>query len=169
MSVDTSNNINLELLESCINDPYTINEDGSIDVDGNVELGHRNLTKIPFKFRHIHGSFYCYNNRLTSLEGAPINVGGVFDCGYNELTSLDGAPNSVGSIFRCDYNKLASLDGAPNFVGDTFRCCFNLNLPYSELFKIVDRVKGIYYSSMDTPEDKDKIRRDRDVKKCIKG
>jgi len=168
MSVDTSNNINLELLESCINDPYTINEDGSIDVDGNVELGHRNLTKIPFKFRHIHGSFYCYNNRLTSLEGAPINVGGVFDCGYNELTSLDGAPNSVGSIFRCDYNKLASLDGAPNFVGDTFRCCFNLNLPYSELFKIVDRVKGIYYSSMDTPEDKDKIRRDRDVKNVLK-
>ena len=169
MSVDTSNNINLELLESCINDPYTINEDGSIDVDGDVELGHRNLTKIPFKFRHIHGSFYCYDNRLTSLEGAPINVGGVFDCGYNELTSLDGAPNSVGSVFRCDYNKLASLDGAPNFVGGTFRCCFNLNLPYSELFKIVDRVKGIYYSSMDTPEDKDKIRRDRDVKKCIKG
>jgi len=169
MSVDASNNINLELLESCINDPYTINEDGSIDVDGDVELGHRNLTKIPFKFRHIHGSFYCYDNRLTSLEGAPINVGGVFDCGYNELTSLDGAPNSVGSVFRCDYNKLASLDGAPNFVGGTFRCCFNLNLPYSELFKIVDRVKGIYYSSMDTPEDKDKIRRDRDVKKCIKG
>ena len=169
MSVDASNNINLELLESCINDPYTINEDGSIDVDGDVELGHRNLTKIPFKFRHIHGNFYCYDNRLTSLEGAPINVGGVFDCGYNELTSLDGAPNSVGSVFRCDYNKLASLDGAPNFVGGTFRCCFNLNLPYSELFKIVDRVKGIYYSSMDTPEDKDKIRRDRDVKKCIKG
>ena len=167
MSVDASNNINLELLASCINGPYTINEDGSIDVDGNVELGHRNLTKIPFKFRHIHGSFYCYNNRLTSLEGAPINVGGVFDCGYNELTSLDGAPNSVGGIFRCDYNKLASLDGAPNFVGDTFRCCFNLNLPYSELFKIVDRVKGIYFLHNTLPEDKDKIRRDRDVKSVL--
>ena len=50
MSVNASNNINLELLASCINGSYTINEDGSIDVDGNVELGHRNLTKIPFKF-----------------------------------------------------------------------------------------------------------------------
>ena len=68
MSVNASNNINLELLASCINDPYTINDDGSIDVDGNVELGHRNLTKIPFKFRHIHGSFYCYNKDRKSTR-----------------------------------------------------------------------------------------------------
>ena len=168
MSVDASNNINLELLASCIDGTYTINDDGSIDVDGNVELGHRNLTKIPFKFLHIHGSFYCYNNRLTSLEGAPINVGGDFWCNRNRLTSLDRAPNTVGDSFSCSDNQLTSLEGAPNFVGDTFWCCFNLNLPYSELFKIVDRVKGIYYSSMDTTEDKDKIRRDRDVKNVLK-
>ena len=169
MSVDASNNINLELLASCINGPYTINEDGSIDVDGNVELGHRNLTKIPFKFRHIHGSFYCYNNRLTSLEGAPINVGGVFDCGYNELTSLDGAPINVGGNFYCSNNQLTSLEGAPNSVGGYFNCYSNPNLPYSELFKIVDKVKGdIYYSSYWTPEDKYKIRRDRDIKNVLK-
>jgi len=41
--------------------------------------------------------------------------------------------------------------------------------PYSELFKIVDKVKDdIYYSSINTPEDKDKIRRDRDVKNVLK-
>ena len=149
MSVDASNNINLELLASCIDGPYTINEDGSIDVDGNVELGHRNLTKIPFKFRHIHGSFYCYNNRLTSLEGAPINVGGDFWCSRNRLTSLEYAPNNVGGHFYC-YS--------------------NCNLPYKELFKIVDRVKGcIYYYTFDDITDKDKIRRDRDVKNHING
>ena len=169
MSVDASNNINLELLlTECIEGTYTINDDGSIDVDGDVNLGNKDLTKIPFKFRHVSGDFHCYNNYLTSLEGAPITVGGIFDCGYNNLTSLEGAPNNVGSIFRCDYNELVSLDGAPNFVGDVFWCRFNPNLPYSELFKIVDNMKGIYYSSMDNPEDKDKIRRDRDVKNVLK-
>ena len=190
MSVDTLNNINLELLKECVIGTYTINDDGSIDVNGDVNLGNKDLTKIPFKFRNVSGDFHCYNNQLTSLEGAPITVGGIFDCGYNNLTSLKYAPNNVCSFFRCDYNELVSLDGAPNFVSDSFicdhnhlttlegapnsvggifDCSNNPNLPYSELFKIVDRVKdNIYYSSYDIPEYKDKIRRDREVKDVLK-
>ena len=54
-------------------------------------------------------------------------------------------------------------------MGDIFDCSNNPNLPYSELFKIVDKMKGdIYYSSSLVPEDKDKIRRDRDVKTILK-
>jgi hypothetical protein len=30
---------------------YTINDDGSIDVDGDVNLSCKNLTKLPLKFR----------------------------------------------------------------------------------------------------------------------
>jgi len=30
---------------------YTINDDGTIDVDGNVNLNVKNLTKLPLKFR----------------------------------------------------------------------------------------------------------------------
>jgi len=168
MSVDTLNNINLELLTECIEGTYTINDDGSIDVTGDVNLGNKDLTKIPFKFRNVSGDFHCYNNQLTSLEGSPNIVGGIFDCGYNNLTSLEYAPNNVGSIFRCDYNELVSLDGAPNFVGDVFWCRFNPNLPYSELFKIVDNMKDIYFSRATIPEDKDKIKRDRDIKEILK-
>ena len=167
MSVDTLNNINLELLKECVIGTYTINEDGSIDVEGDVNLGNKDLTKIPFKFRNVSGDFHCYNSQLTSLEGSPDIVGGIFDCGYNNLTSLEYAPNFVGDVFRCDYNELVSLDGAPNFVGDVFWCCFNPNLPYSELFKIVDNVKVIYFLHNTLPEDKDKIRRDRDVKSVL--
>ena len=164
-----TNNIDLELLKKCIRGTYTINDDGSIDVDGAVNLSNRNLTKIPFKFRNVSGDFYCHNNQLTSLEGAPNTVGGVFDCTDNKLTSLEGAPNTVGGYFDCSDNQLASLDGAPNNVGGEFYYRYNQNLPYSELFKIVDNVKGnIYYSSFNTPEDKDKIRRDRDVKETLK-
>ena len=142
------NNIDIKLLKECVDGTYTINEDGSIDVDGSVYINNRDLIKIPFKFRNVSGYFTCSNNQLTSLEGAPNTVGGSFNCHNNQLTSLECAPNTVGGNFYC-HNIL--------------------NLPYSELFKIVDKVDGdIFYSSVTTPEDKDKIRIDRDIKDILK-
>ena len=162
-----TNNIDLELLKKCVKGTYTINDDGSIDVDGAVNLSNRNLTKIPFKFRNVSGNFSCYDNQLTSLKGSPNIVGVGFYCSNNQLTTLKGAPNIVGGVFYCPYNQLTSLEGAPNTVGGNFSCYDNPNLPYSELFKIVDNVKGnICYSSLYTPEDK--IRRDRDIKETLK-
>ena len=184
------NNIDLKLLKKCIRGTYTINDDGSIDVEGDVDLSRKKLTKIPFNFGKVSGDFYCYDNQLTSLKGSPNNVGGNFSCYDNQLTSLDGAPNTVGGDFYCYFNQLTSLEGAPNNVSGNFSCYFNQltslegapntvggsfycygnsNLSYSELFKIVDTVKyDIYYISVNTPEDKDKIRRDRDVKETLK-
>ena len=163
------NNIDIELLKECVIGTYTINDDGSIDVDGDVVISNKRLTKIPFNFRNVSGDFWCNGNRLSSLEGVPNNVGGEFDCSDNQLTSLESAPNSVGGNFICYDNQLTSLEGAPKTVGGSFCCYDNPNLPYSELFKIVDIVKGtIYYSSYQTPDDKDKIRRDRDVKTVLK-
>ena len=164
-----TNNIDLELLKGCVKGTYTINDDGSIDVEGAVTLSSKKLTKIPFNFSKVSGNVYCHNNQLTTLKGAPNNVGGCFDCTDNKLTSLKGAPNNVGGNFYCNDNQLTSLDGAPNTVGGSFYCYDNPNLPYSELFKIVDNVKcNIYYSSFNTSEGKDKIRRDRDVKATLK-
>jgi len=146
-----TNNIDLERLRRYIYGTpgkCTINNDGSIDVDGSVNLSRKKLTKIPFNFGKVSGSFYCNHNKLKSLDGAPITVGDNFSCGHNHLTTLDGAPNIVGGSFWCHDNT---------------------EIPYSELFKIVDSVKyNIYYSSCYTPEDKDKIRRDRDIKETLK-
>ena len=142
------NDIDIELLKKCIKGTYTINNDGSIDVEGSVNLSRKKLTKIPFNFSKVSGNFYCTNN---------------------QLTSLDGAPNTVGGYFACYNNQLVSLEGAPNTVGGGFYCYNNQDLPYSELFKIVDNISGdIFYSSFNTPEDKDKIRIDRDVKETLK-
>ena len=165
------NNIDIELLKRCITDTYTINDDGSIDVDGSVYINNRDLIKIPFKFRNVSGYFNCVNNQLTSLEGAPNPVRRDFDCSNNQLTSLEGAPSSVGSNFYCSDNQLTSLEGAPSSVGGDFDCTSNPNLPYSELFKIVDNIKGnIYYNDFMVEDiDKDKIRRDRNVKNILKS
>jgi hypothetical protein len=101
---------------------YTINSDGTIDVDGDVDLINRYLTKFPLKFNRVSGYFSCNRNNLTSLEGAPKSVGGDFDCDNNQLTSLEGAPQSVGGDFHCYNNKLTSLEGAPQSVGGYFSC-----------------------------------------------
>ena len=55
---------------------YTINDDGSIDVDGDVYLSNKNLTEIPFNFNKVTGDFDCSDNELTSLKGSPKEVGG---------------------------------------------------------------------------------------------
>jgi hypothetical protein len=110
---------------------YTINGDGSIDVDGSVDLNDKGLIKLPLKFSRVSGDFYCsYKffssvDKLKNLEGAPEYVGGGFTCRYNKLTSLESAPKEVGSDFSCSNNELTSLSGAPLSVGGNFYCSYN--------------------------------------------
>jgi hypothetical protein len=85
---------------------YTINPDGSIDVNGNVILFNRRLTKLPLKFNKVTGDFSCTSNLLTNLEGCPNYVGGNFGCVANNITSLEGCPNYVGGNFNCHLNQL---------------------------------------------------------------
>jgi hypothetical protein len=96
---------------------YIINDDGSIDVEGDVGLARLGLTKLPLKFRNVSGSFFCGDNQLVTLVGAPQSVGGKFVCDGNQLTTLEGAPQSVGDGFYCHNNQLRTLEGAPQSVG----------------------------------------------------
>jgi len=104
---------------------YTINDDGSIDVDGNVNLFDKRLTKLPLKFNNVSGDFICSVNNLTTLEGCPQSVGGHFSCHYNKLTTLLGSPKSVGGDFHCGYNNLTTLEGSPKSIGGGFYCYDN--------------------------------------------
>ena len=99
---------------------YIISSDGLVEVVGDVDLSHRDLSKLPLKFGKIDGAFYCDRNKLTSLEGAPQTVTGSFICRTNMLTSLEGAPQTVTGSFICDFNRLISLKGAPESVGGNF-------------------------------------------------
>ena len=94
-------------------DDYAINSDGSIDMNGDVELRHLHLHKLPLKFNYVNGHFDCASNWLTSLEDCPRHITGYFDCSNNILTSLEGGPKTIGSGFDCSYNILTSLEGGP--------------------------------------------------------
>ena len=98
---------------------YTINSDGSIDVNDDVYLFRKNLTELPLKFNRVTGGFYCNNNQLTSLEGSPLSTGS-FRCYNNKLTSLEGAPKSIIGDFSCWNNQLTSLDHLPEVSGDIY-------------------------------------------------
>lgn len=89
---------------------YLINNDGSIDVIGDVKLSNRHLKKIPLKFNKVSGNFNCSNNLLKSLKNCPKEVSGSFDIEYNSLSSLDGCTDNIGgSIFVIEGNPLHSL------------------------------------------------------------
>jgi hypothetical protein len=116
---------------------YTINEDGSIDVGGNVSFHNKGLTELPLKFRKVSGYFDCAYNKLTSLEGAPREVGGYFVCYDNKLKSLSGAPEKVVGGFNCHNNQLKSLEGFPREVGGHFSCSGNQLLSLEGISKYI--------------------------------
>ena len=118
------------------------NGDGTFDVKGDMDLSEMKLKRIPIQFRNVGRDFYCSDNSLTSLEGAPSSVGGGFSCSNNSLTSLEGAPSSVGGSFYCSYNSLTSLKGAPSSVGGGFYC-YNNKKKFTEAeVRAVCDVKG---------------------------
>ena len=114
---------------------FKINDDLSISVEGDVRLYgcglfRINEYKIPLTFRYVSGSFYCSQNKLTTLDGCPTSVGVDFHCHNNRLTSLNGCPITVGGNFLCHYNPLGSpngllgsgLSGCPETIGGEFYC-----------------------------------------------
>ena len=102
---------------------WSVNSEGLVDVDGNFDCAREGLNNFQgIRFGKISGSFNCSENSLSSLEGAPREVGGGFYCSENQLTSLEGAPREVGGDFDCSYNQLTSLKGAPREVGGNFYC-----------------------------------------------
>jgi len=92
----------------------------TIKVTGDVNLRNLGLTKIPINFTEVDGNFYCHENKLSSLEGAPEKVGRDFDCYENKLTSLVGAPKEVGKNFVCWDNPLKSFEDKPEYIGGKF-------------------------------------------------
>ena len=114
----------VQWLDECSEGTWTLNpQTGLVDVEGSFNCSGQRLKGFKgVKFGVVTGYFWCDNNLLISLEGAPQTVSWGFYCRDNQLTSLVGAPLKVGDDFVCNNNKLISLDGAPQDVGGTFVC-----------------------------------------------
>ena len=115
---------------------YKINN-GLVDVDGDVYLCNKKLTKLPLNFGEIKGYFTCINNKLTTLKGCPVRVDGDFDCGYNKLTKLDYLPEFIGGDFYCGCNSLRTFTNLEKcwLVGEII--CWD-----NPIYEIFDLFKG---------------------------
>ena len=114
----------------------------------------KNLTSLEGAPKEVGGGFYCSDTAIISLEGAPQKVGGNFDCSwcYN-LTSLERAPKEVGGSFDCSgCYDLTSLEGAPEKVGGSFDCSLCDKLEESGIYILQD---GQYYDLFNLPKDKE--------------
>jgi hypothetical protein len=124
---------------------FTINRDGEVDVDDDVYMLNNGLSKIPIKFGRVTGSFFCSQNQLVTLEGAPNYVGGGFWASWNKLTTLEGGPIEVERGFWCDNNKLITLEGSPNRIGGNFYCDNN---PIHDIYRLFPDYES-YQDSLD--------------------
>jgi hypothetical protein len=104
---------------------WTLNPDGTVDVNDSANLSDQGLSKLPLKFGRVTGNFWCSYNQLTSLEGCPKEIGEDFSCHYNQLTSLEGCPTEIGGDFFCSYNQLTTLEGCQTEIGGSFWCSKN--------------------------------------------
>ena len=129
---------------------YTINDDGSIDVDGDVDLWGKSLTELPLTFNKVSGYFDCGRNGLTSLKGCPKWVGRGFYCSNNRLTSLEFSPDYVGDYLDFRYNKLTDNYCDTEIGGDFYTTLkqdgliinnINISTNYKEWRKMYKRKK----------------------------
>ena len=144
-NVEDITNSDAALIEQFLKDNYEIDgtyiiegsytiKDNVVDVKGSLEVKNekiKSLTNGLFRFGKVGGNFDCYRcKNLTSLGGAPEEVGRVFWCAFcPNLKSLEGGPELVGDDFNCfACSSLTSLEGAPKKVGGDFNCyeCENL-------------------------------------------
>ncbi len=101
---------------------YTVNDDGSLNVFGNVDLNGVKMHYLPFDFHYVGGYLDISYSKLESLRGIPEYMSGSFYSNSTNLKSLEGSPKYVGGEYDCGHNKLESLEGSPKYVGDRFSC-----------------------------------------------
>jgi hypothetical protein len=105
---------------------WSLNSNGEIDVDGDVNLYKQGFSELPVKFGKVEGNFRVGFNNLTSLKNCPSYVGGYFDVEVNQISSLEGFPEYVGDDVYIGWNKLKNLNGLPKKINGTLSCSANM-------------------------------------------
>lgn len=128
-----------------------LNKNGLYEVTArDIEVKNKNITLLTngmFEWVKVK-SFSCSScSSLTSLEGAPEQVGEDFFCTFcHSLSSLEGAPKEVGGEFYCyDCTSLKTLVGAPKKAGGNFDCSDCKTKFTEDDVKKVSNVKGEIY------------------------
>ena len=90
-----------EWLDKCTRGKWTLNpQTGLVDVNGGFYCDYQNLTDFKgVRFGVVTRDFNCSGNKLTSLEGAPLDLRGDFYCSKNPVSE---------SVLKSLYKKMQS-------------------------------------------------------------
>jgi hypothetical protein len=140
---------------------YTLNDDMSLDVDGDVYIFNAGLTKMPFKLNTVGGSLLLYNNSLINMDGLPKTVNSTFNISRNKLDSMVGGPISVGESYHINGNNIRSFKGFPENYSEHMFISFVDN-PVNDILSSVDVVmksQGLdsYDGSQESSKPRNKI------------
>jgi len=128
---------------------YNINDDYTININGDLDLSNKDLYKFPdyIQFNKVLGSFWLYDNYLENLKGCPNFVEVNFNCSSNVLNSLEGCPEYVGGWFDCGNNHLTSLKGCPKTVKSSFSCNDNdVEFTIKDVLKYCKKSSDLIYT-----------------------
>lgn len=83
---------------------FTINDDNSVDVDGDLILDGLRYRKLPVNFKSVTGTVSLAGAMLTTLEGLPDEINGDFNASAMNLDTTNGFPMKVHG--DCHLSKL---------------------------------------------------------------
>ncbi len=88
-----------------------------IDVLGDIDLGFKGLTEIPFHFGRInHHAHFAMMPAVTS--------GGIFNIEDNQIQDLSGSPY-LAYDFICSRNKVKTFENGPQVISGKIDCAYN--------------------------------------------
>lgn len=109
---------------------YKINDDGSIDIDGDCIITNMPYDTIPFKINKVDGDFKLMTSNVTSLKNSPTIIDGRCEIVSNPfLLSLDGISKEISDTISIENNhRIKNLIGLQDIVYKSFLCTRNINL-----------------------------------------
>lgn len=105
--------IRFKLNQLHVNNSFRLNDDGSIDLFGDVSVACLGLKELPIRINEVQGYFDCSGNNLTTLKNAPKAVMRHFYCRNNLLKTLEGCPEIIGGAMYAETNNITSLEFLP--------------------------------------------------------
>lgn len=87
---------------------FTINDDNTVDVRGDLNLDGLRHAKLPVKFNHVTGSVSLAGAMLTTLEGLPEEINGDFDITSVKLDNVTGFPLKIHGDCHLGHIEIAS-------------------------------------------------------------
>jgi hypothetical protein len=122
-------------------DKYTINKDGSIDVNQDVSIA----TRPPVKFNIVKGYFDASLAGLISLDNFPRIIKGFLNISKNRLKNLDNFPEQVAwDIDLREIHDLENADGLLLCKANTSQFKYDDDI-IEDVLKIKCKLEGVSF------------------------